>query len=184
MTESVTVTERDREIQRDESAIGALKLALSFALFLAENLHLSIGEEFHTFPCKKFAPYFLPYEMPLSSHFPLPKTLHSLKLFGFFALSNGGGQWFETAKQKNEFPAALFIFSSKNRIKLIPKTIGKRKMLCVRLRSGDKHHMRISAFRKAQIRKAFVRRSVFSGGFYPPSTTSRTPSFLTTDLLA
>ena len=26
---------------------------MSFALFLAKNLHFSIGEEFYTFPCQK-----------------------------------------------------------------------------------------------------------------------------------
>ena len=31
----------------------------------------------------------------------------------------------------------------------------KKKRLCVRLRSGDKHHLRKTADRKAQIRKAF-----------------------------
>ena len=35
----------------------ALKLAMSFALFLAKNLHLSVGEEFCTFPCQKIAPF-------------------------------------------------------------------------------------------------------------------------------
>ena len=29
---------------------------MSYAIFLAKNLHLSIGEEFCTFPCQKFAP--------------------------------------------------------------------------------------------------------------------------------
>ena len=38
----------------------------------------------------------------------------------------------------------------------IPKTIGNgKKILCVRLCSGDKHHLRKSSNRKAQIRKAF-----------------------------
>ena len=56
-----------------------------------------------------------------------------------------------------EFPAAPSFFSSKQWIKLIPKTIGNRKKrLCVRLRSGNKRHLRKSADRKAQIRKAFV----------------------------
>ena len=37
------------------------------------------------------------------------------------------------------------------------KTIGNRKKrLCVRLRSGDKHHLRKSSDQKAQIRKTFV----------------------------
>ena len=54
-------TERERERERDRSdvTIVALKLAMSFALFLAKNLHLTvlcIGEEFSTSPCQKFAP--------------------------------------------------------------------------------------------------------------------------------
>ena len=59
----------------------------------------------------------------------------------------------EATKQTIEFPAAPSFFSSKNWIKLIPKTIGNRKKrLCVRLLSRDKHHLRKSADRKAQIR--------------------------------
>ena len=69
--------------------IVALKLAMSFALLLAKNVHLSIGEEFCAFPFQKIAPQFLPSLMALSSHFPLPKTLHFSKQFAFFALSNG-----------------------------------------------------------------------------------------------
>ena len=33
-----------------------LKLAMNFAPFLAKNFHLSIGEEFCTLSCQKFAP--------------------------------------------------------------------------------------------------------------------------------
>ena len=48
--------ERERERERDESDVTlvALKLAMSFALFLAKNLHLSssIGEEFALFLAK------------------------------------------------------------------------------------------------------------------------------------
>ena len=56
----------------------------------------------------------------------------------------------------------------------------------MRLRSEDKHHLRKSADRKAQIRKGFVPLTglicafdlqIFSGGVYPPSATSRTISF-------
>ena len=50
---------RERERERDTEVTSplavALKLAMSFALFLAKNVHLSIGEEFCTFPCHKFA---------------------------------------------------------------------------------------------------------------------------------
>ena len=61
--------------EKDETdvTIVTLKLAKSFALFLAKDLHL-----------------FLPSWMALSSHFPLPKTLHSSKQFFVLApLSNG-----------------------------------------------------------------------------------------------
>ena len=70
---------------------------------------------------------------------------------------------------------------------LIPKTTGNRKRgLCVRLRSGDKHHLRKSADRKAQIRKACVpltglicafRSADFLRWCLTPSATSRTISF-------
>ena len=55
-------TEREREREKDGSdvTIVALKLAMSFALLLAKNVHLSIGDEFCAFPCQKFAPQFLP----------------------------------------------------------------------------------------------------------------------------
>ena len=47
--------ERYREREKDGSdvTIAALKLAMSFALLLAKNVHLSIGEEFCAFPCQK-----------------------------------------------------------------------------------------------------------------------------------
>ena len=64
--------ERGRERERDGSDVTlvalklamnfapflakTLKLAMNFAPFLAKNLHLSIGEEFCTFRCQKFAP--------------------------------------------------------------------------------------------------------------------------------
>ena len=47
--------EREREIQREKDGsdvtIVALKLAMSFALLLAKNVHLTIGDEFCAFPC-------------------------------------------------------------------------------------------------------------------------------------
>ena len=50
-----SVRERDTEREKDGSdvTIVALKLAMSFALLLAKNVHLSIGEEFCAFPCQK-----------------------------------------------------------------------------------------------------------------------------------
>ena len=59
---SVRERERERERETEKGTDGsdvtlvALKLAMSFAPFLAKILHLSIGEEFCTFPCQKFAP--------------------------------------------------------------------------------------------------------------------------------
>ena len=135
--------------------------------------------------------------MALSSHFPLPKTLHYLKpsvrnlpkirtLRDRFS-SVTRWQGIEAPKETIEFSAALSFFSSKKWIKLIPKTIGNRKKrLCVRLRSGDKHHLKKSSDRKAQIRKASVpltglicafRSEDFLRWCLSPSATSRTISF-------
>ena len=104
--------------------------------------------------------------MALSSHVPLPKTLLSSKQLSFFVKfalfaivlpPSNGVTGDEASKQAMEFSAEPFFFSSKKLIKLIPKTIGNRKKrLSVKLRSGDKHHLRKSSVRKAQIRKAFV----------------------------
>ena len=52
-------TERERERERERGKDGsdvtivALNLAMSFALLLAKNVHLSIGDEFCAFPCQK-----------------------------------------------------------------------------------------------------------------------------------
>ena len=46
-------TEREREKDGSDVTIVALILAMSFTLFLAKNVHLSIGEEFCAFPCQK-----------------------------------------------------------------------------------------------------------------------------------
>ena len=44
---------REREKDGSDVTIVALKLAMSFALLLAKNVHLSIGDEFCAFPCQK-----------------------------------------------------------------------------------------------------------------------------------
>ena len=46
-------TKREREKDGSDVTIVALKLAMSFALLLAKNVHLSIGDEFCAFPCQK-----------------------------------------------------------------------------------------------------------------------------------
>ena len=150
-------------------------LAKSFALFLAKN----------------FAPQFLTFWNALSSHFPLPKTLHFSKQFVFFALSNGvidrGSKQQSTRSNFRLHRSSFSSKKSKKWIKLIPKTIGNRKRDCAwGCAWGNKHHLRKSADRKAQIREAFVpltelicafRSADFSGGVYSPSATSRTISF-------
>ena len=46
--------EREREKDGSDVTIVALKLAMTrFALLLAKNVHLSIGEEFCAIPCQK-----------------------------------------------------------------------------------------------------------------------------------
>ena len=119
-----------------------LVLAKSFALLLA----------------KKFAPQYLHSWMALSSHFPLPKRLHFSKQFAFFALSKGviDMESKQQSKRSNIRCTALLSRRKKSKkwIKLTPKTIGNRKKrLCVRLRLGNKHHLRKSADRKAQTKK-------------------------------
>ena len=54
--------EREREREKDGSdvTIVALKLAMSFTLFLAKNVHLILSKSFALFLAKKFAPQFLP----------------------------------------------------------------------------------------------------------------------------
>ena len=47
---ALPIIEREREKDGSDVTIVALKLAMSFALLLAKNVHLSIGEEFCAFP--------------------------------------------------------------------------------------------------------------------------------------
>ena len=47
------MSEREREKDGSDVTIVALKLAMSFALLLAKNVHLSIDEEFCAIPCQK-----------------------------------------------------------------------------------------------------------------------------------
>ena len=154
-----------------------LVLAKSFALFLAKN----------------FAPQFLPSWIALSSHFPLPKTLHLSKQFAFFALSNGVTDHDRGLKQQSKrsnFRLHRSSFSpkiSKKWIKLVPKLLEIEEDIVREVaRLGNKHHLRKSADRNAQIRSvsgtnAFLicvfRSADFSGGVYSPSATSRTISF-------
>ena len=150
-------------------------LAKSFALFLA----------------KKFAPQFLLSWMALSSHFPLPKTLHFSKQFAFFALSNGvidRGSKQQSKRSNFRLHRSSFLSKkSKKWIKLIPKTIGNRKRDCAwgcawginttwENLQIEKHKSGRRSFRSPNWFVLFDLQ-IFSGGVYSPSATSRTISF-------
>ena len=132
---------REREIQREKDGsdvtIVALKLAMSFALLLAKNVHLSIGEEFCAFPCQKNCTSVFPlrglngaeFTLSVAKNVALFETVRILR-----TVTWRDWQAIEAGKQTIEFPAAPFFFivekKSQKWIKLIPKTIGNRKRDC------------------------------------------------------
>ena len=135
--ESAIQRERERETDGSDVTSLALKMAMSFALFLAKIVHLSFAEEFCPFRCQKCAP--LSAEFTLSSH-------------SSFCFCQMAWQGIEAPKQTIEFPAAPSFFSSKKMNQINTEKYWKqKKRLCVRLRSGDKHQLRKSADRRAQI---------------------------------
>ena len=106
----------EREIQREKDGSDvttvALKLAMSFALLLAKNVHLSVGEEFCAFPCQKFAPQFLPrllngaeFTLSVAKNVALFETVCILRTVKW-----RDWQAIEAAKQTIDFPAAPFFF--------------------------------------------------------------------------
>ena len=132
--ESDKERERERERERDGSDVTlvALNLAMSFALLLAKNVHLSIGEEFCTFSCQTFAPLsWTPllngaeFTLSVAKYVAFFETVRILRRFCQMAW-----QGIEAPIQTIKFPAAPSFFSSKKWIKLIPKTIGNRKRDC------------------------------------------------------
>ena len=145
-----------------------LVLATSFALFLA----------------KTFPPQFLPPWMALSSHFPLPKTLHFSKRFAFFALSNGViDRGSKQQSKRSNFRLHRSSFSPKKS----KKSIGNRKRDCAwgcawginttwENLQIEKHKSGRRSFRSPNWFVLFDLQ-VFSGGVYSPSATSRTISF-------
>ena len=120
----------------------------------------------------------------MSSHFPLPK-IFSPTLFPLFQMARAARRVIENPRQMI-LPSRILFFPSKKWIKLIPKTIGKKKETVREVARGNKPYLRKSTDRKAQIRKAFVLltglicalRSVdFLGEGLSPRATSRTISF-------
>ena len=186
-------TEREREREKDGSdvTIVALKLAMSFALLLAKNVHLSIGEEFCAFPCQKICTLVSPllngaeFTLSVAKNVALFETVRVLRTVKW-----RDWQGIEAAKQTIEFPAALLFFfveKSKKWIKLIPKTIGNRKRDCAwgcawginttwENLQIEKHKSGRRSFRSPNWFVLFDLQ-IFSGGVYSRSATSRTISF-------
>ena len=159
---------------------------MSFALFLAKNVHLSIGKEFCTFPCQKFAPLSpllngAAFTFSVAKNVALFEAVHIVRRK--VLLLQMAWQGIESPKQTME----LSFFSSKKWIKLIPKTIENRKRDCAwGCAQGidttwenlqiEKHKSGRRSLRSPDWFVLFDLQ-IFSGGVYPPSATSRTISF-------
>ena len=186
-----SVREREREKDGSDVTIVALKLAMSLALLLAKNVHLSIGDEFCAFPCQKICTSVSPllngaeFTLSVAKYVALFETVRILRTVKW-----RDWQGIEAAKQTIEFPAAPFFFlaeKSKKWIKLIPKIIGNRKRDCAwgcawginttwENLQIEKHKSGRRSFRSPNWFVLFDLQ-VFSGGVYSPSATSRTIFF-------
>ena len=138
----------------------------------------------------------------MSLHFPLPKigtfrfSLHTshLTILKWSPLWRWNSQWVLTFRCQKKSPSlfrlsqvARLFFPSKKWIKLIPKTIGNRKRdcawSCARGINTTRENLQIAKHKSG--RRLFrspdwfvlCDLQTFSGGVYPPSTTSRTISF-------
>ena len=199
MREVHSVRERERDTEREREKDGsdvtnfALKLAMSFVLLLAKNVHLSIGEEFCAFPCQKICTSVFPlligaeFTLSVAKNVALFETVRILRTVIW-----RDWQAIEAAKQTIEIPAARYHSSlsskkSKKWIKIIPKTIGNRKRHCAwgcawRINTTwenlqiEKHKSGRRTFRSPNWFVLFDLQ-IFSGGVYSPSATSRTISF-------
>ena len=116
----------------------------------------SIGEECCTFPCQKFAPLvslFLngaEFALSVAKNVALFETVCSLR---FASVKWRDRESKPGTNDRISGCTVLILIGKMNQI--IKYYWKQKKRLCVRLRSGDKHHLRKSADRKAQIRKAF-----------------------------
>ena len=184
-------TEREREKDGSDVTIVALKLAMSFALFLAKNVHLSIGEEFCAFPCQKICTSVSPLLNSAEFTLSVAKNVALFETVRIFALSNGvTDRGSKQQSKRSSFRLHRSSFSSKKSkkwIKLIPKTIGNRKRDCAwgcawginttwENLQIEKHKSVRWAERTPSWFVLFDLQ-IFSGGVYSPSATSRTISF-------
>ena len=169
-------------------------------LRLTKNSKVNIFDSFYLFSLQT-------HHLPFVAFLCLMSVTQSVALYGEFSADlvhkDSKDFWFMLPSQEKERERGNYIDNSekirregqgggggkKQRKKeiLIPKTIGiRKKRLCVRLRSGDKHHLRKSADRKHKSFRWAKRTpswfvlfdlQIFSGGVYPSSATSRTISF-------
>ena len=155
-------------------AIVALRLENEFVLSLAKNLHFSSSplkwRWAHTFRCWKVRT------------FRKISTLHSASL-------KWRDKWSKNRTSHRMFGCTVFLTIEKW-IKFIPKK-NRKLRLCVRLRSGDKHHLRKFAIQSGERNALAVSTAlplvpalpdfvlcglqIFSC-VYPPSATSRRES--------
>ena len=161
---------------------------MNFAPFLAKNVHLSIGEEFCTFHCQNLHLSFSPLEGRWVDTFRCQKRCalrnSSRSSFCFCQMA---WQGIESPKQTIEFPAAPSFFSLKKWVKLIPKTIGNRKIDCAwgcaRRINTTSENLQIEKHKSVWWAEwtpswfVLFDLQIFWGGVYPPSATSRTISF-------
>ena len=84
---------------------------MSFALLLAKNVHLSIGDEFCAFPCQKICTSVSPlsngaeFTLSVAKNVALFETVRILRTVKW-----RDWQGIEATKQTIEFPAAPFFF--------------------------------------------------------------------------
>ena len=183
--------EREREKDGSDVTIVALKLAMSFALLLAKNVHLSIGEEFCAFTCQKICTPVSPLLNGAEFTLSVAKNVALFEQVAFFALSNGvidsGSKHQSKRSNFRLHRSSLSSKKSKKWIKLIPKTIGNRKRDCAwgcawginttwENLQIEKHKSGRRSFRSSNWFVLFDLQ-IFSGGVYSPSATSRTISF-------
>ena len=109
MRERERDTEREREKDGSDVTIVALKLAMSFALLPAKNVHLCIDEEFCAIPCQKICTSVSPllngaeFTHFVAKNVALFETVRILRTVKW-----RDGQGIEAAKQTMEFPTAPF----------------------------------------------------------------------------
>ena len=113
---------REREIQREREKDGsdvtivALKLAMSFALLLAKNVHLSIGDEFCAFPCQKICSSVSPLLNGAEFTLSVAKNVALFETVRILALSNGViDRGSKQQSKRSNFRLHRSSFSPKNR---------------------------------------------------------------------